>query len=160
VLGPGDDGPLAALGPDVDEDAFVSALLTSDDNRRIHTILRDQRFAAGVGRGYADDALNRAGISPFAPLRSLDGAARSRLVDAVNATLADALELERARTGGLSAAKLGERFTVHNRAGQPCPVCRDNLLRVSYSSYEIVYCKTCQTNGRVYADRRLSRLLR
>jgi formamidopyrimidine-DNA glycosylase len=160
LLEPGDDGPIAALGPDVSDDAFATLLLSSDDHRRIHTILRDQRFAAGVGRGYADDALNLAGISPFATLRSLDEPARRRLLDAVRATLALALEGERDREGGLSAARLGDRFLIHNRAGQPCPRCGDVLLRVSYSSYEVVYCKTCQTHGRVYADRRLSRLLR
>ena len=74
--------------------------------------------------------------------------------------IASALEEERTRAGGLSAARLGDRFTVHNRAGSPCPTCGDTLLRVSYASHEVVYCKTCQTNGRVYADRRLSRLLR
>ncbi|HEX3946279.1 MAG TPA: zinc finger domain-containing protein, partial [Acidimicrobiales bacterium] len=67
---------------------------------------------------------------------------------------------ERQRTGGLSDAKLGDRFSVHRRAGQPCPRCGETLQRVSYESYEIVYCTRCQTSGRVLADRRLSRLLR
>jgi formamidopyrimidine-DNA glycosylase len=160
LLSPGDEGPLSRLGPDVDEEGFAAVLMTSDDNRRIHTILRDQRFAAGVGRGYADDALNAAGISPFASLRSLDARARRGLVDAIGATLKSALAYERTREGGLSAARLGERFAVHNRAGEPCPICGETLLRVSYASHEVVYCKRCQTGGRVYADRRLSRLLR
>ncbi|HWD25447.1 MAG TPA: DNA-formamidopyrimidine glycosylase family protein [Acidimicrobiales bacterium] len=160
LLAPEDDGPLAVLGPDVDDGAFAATLLDADDNRRIHTILRDQRFAAGVGRGYADDVLHLARISPFASLRSLDRTVRQRLIDAIEATLAGALEAERTRGGGLSAARLGDRFSVHNRSGSPCPTCGDTLLRVSYSSHEVVYCKTCQTGGRVYADRRLSRLLR
>jgi formamidopyrimidine-DNA glycosylase len=160
VLGPGEDGPLALLGPEADAPEFSALILESDDRRRIHTVLRDQRFAAGVGRGYADDALNRAGISPFTPLGSLDRDARARLVEAVRVTLAEALERERDRTGALSAARLGERFAVHNRSGLPCPRCATPLARVSYASYEIVYCPHCQTGGRVYADRRLSRLLR
>jgi formamidopyrimidine-DNA glycosylase len=160
LLAPGDDGPIAALGPDVDDEAFETILMGSDDNRRIHTVLRDQHFAAGVGRGYADDALNLAGISPFVSLRTLDVSTRGRLVAAIQETLSAALDVERTRDGGLSAARLGERFSVHNRAGEPCPRCGDPLLRVSYASHEVVYCKTCQTNGRVYADRRLSRLLR
>jgi formamidopyrimidine-DNA glycosylase len=160
ILGPGDDGPLAALGPEVTGDAFRTLLLESDDNRRLHTVLRDQRFASGIGRGYADDALNRAGLSPFASLRSLDLAQREGLLAAVEATLAAALEEERTRTGGLSAARLGERFAVHNRAGEPCPRCGGALARVSYASHEVVYCPPCQTGGRTYADRRLSRLLR
>ena len=160
ILGPADDGPLSGLGPEAVGEDFASLVLASDDNRHLHTVLRDQRFASGIGRGYADDALNRAGLSPFSSLRSLSEEQRRQLVAAVEETLALALEVERTRTGGLSAARLGERFAVHNRAGEPCPRCGDGLLRVSYASHEVVYCKTCQTNGRVYADRRLSRLVR
>jgi formamidopyrimidine-DNA glycosylase len=160
VLGAGDDGPLAVLGPEPDDPAFADVLLTDDSTRRIHTVLRDQRTLAGVGRGYADDALNRAGISPFAPLRSLTAAQRSRLVDAVRSVLDEALSEERGRTGGLSEPKLGLRFAVHNRVGHPCPRCGEPLLRVSYESHEIVYCRHCQTGGRTLADRRLSRILR
>ena len=160
VLGPGDDGPLASLGPEPDDAAFAEVLSTSDSNRRIHTVLRDQRTVAGLGRGYVDDVLNAVGISPFAPMRTLSGEQRHALVAAVRSILADALDQERQRSGGLSEPKLGLRFAVHNRAGQPCPRCGRPLLRVSYESYEIVYCKHCQTNGRALADRRLSRLLR
>ena len=160
VLAPGDPGPLAVLGPEPDDPAFAELLRTGDSNRRIHTVLRDQRTVAGLGRGYTDDVLNAVGISPFAPLRSLSPAQRDELVDAVHSVLGRALDDERTRTGGLSAPKLGLRFAVHNRAGQPCPRCGQPLLRVSYESYEIVYCKHCQTNGRALADRRLSRLLR
>lgn len=160
VLAPGDEGPLATLGPEASEKGFAELLLTSEDNRRLHTVLRDQHFGAGIGRGYADDVLNRAGLSPFASLRSLRLDERQRLVEAIEAVLAEALAHERERDGGLSAARLGDRFAVHNRFGQPCPRCGEALARVSYESYEVVYCPRCQTNGRVFADRRLSRLLR
>ncbi len=160
VLGPGAPGPLASLGPEPDDPAFDAYLRTGDSTRRIHTVLRDQRTLAGVGRGYADDALNRAGLSPFAPLRSLSPDQRGRLVEAVHTVLDGALVEERKRTGGLSEARLGLRFAVHNRAGQPCPRCGQPLRRVSYESHEIVYCPNCQTDGRVLADRRLSRLVR
>jgi formamidopyrimidine-DNA glycosylase len=160
VLGPGDEGPLAVLGPEPDDDAFAEFLLTDDSNRRVHTVLRDQRTLAGLGRGYVDDVLNAVGLSPFAPMRSLSTPERAALVDAVRSVLARALDQERERSGGLSEPKLGLRFAVHNRAGQPCPRCAGTLLRVSYESYEIVYCPRCQTHGRVLADRRLSRLLR
>jgi formamidopyrimidine-DNA glycosylase len=160
VLAGGDDGPLAVLGPEPDDPTFADYLMTSDSNRHIHTLLRDQRTLAGVGRGYADDALNLAGLSPFASLRSLTTEQRSRLVDAVRSVLDDALTEERKRSGGLSEPKLGLRFAVHNRVGQPCPRCGEPLLRVSFESHEIVYCKHCQTKGRALADRRLSRLLR
>jgi formamidopyrimidine-DNA glycosylase len=160
VLPPGDDGPLAALGPEPDDDAFEAALMTSDSNRRIHTVLRDQHTVAGVGRGYIDDVLNAVGLSPFTSLRTLSADKRAGLISAVRTVLDKALEQERRRNGGLSEAKLGLRFAVHNRAGQPCPRCGQPLLRVSYESHEIVYCKHCQTKGRALADRRMSRLLR
>lgn len=160
VLAAGEEGPLAGLGPEPSDPAFEELLLTSEDTRHLHTLLRDQRFVAGVGRGYADDALNRAGLSPFSPLRSLSKADRERLVEEVRSVMQQAVVSERGRTGGLSEAKLGTAFSVHNRAGQPCPVCGEPLLRVSYESHEVVYCKRCQTKGRELADRRLSRLLK
>jgi len=160
VLAAGEEGPLAALGPEPSEKQFEVLILTSRDTRRLHTLLRDQRFVAGIGRGYADDALNRAGLSPFASLKSLGQADRKRLVAEVRRVVSEAVSSERRRTGGLSEAKLGTAFSVHNRSGQPCPVCGEPLLRVSYESHEVVYCKRCQTKGRALADRRLSRLLK
>jgi formamidopyrimidine-DNA glycosylase len=159
ALAPGDDGPLVKLGPEADSDEAAEWLRTADDNRRVHTILRDQRTLAGVGRGYSDDALHRAKLSPYASLAKLDAEERDRLVTSLHEILADALEVERRRTGGLPT-KLGDHFTVHNRYGTPCPVCGDDLRRVSYVSHEVTYCPTCQTDGKILADRRLSRLIR
>ncbi|MGZ8595161.1 MAG: zinc finger domain-containing protein, partial [Actinomycetota bacterium] len=159
VLAAGDDGPLAKLGPEVlspEADAFFRE---SDDTRRVHTILRDQRTVAGVGRGYSDDALHRAKLSPFASLGKLDAGQREQLIESLHSVLDDALDVERHRTGGLPT-KLGDHFIVHNHAGEPCPVCGDDLRRVSYESHEVVYCPTCQTGGKILADRRMSRLLR
>jgi formamidopyrimidine-DNA glycosylase len=160
VLTLGDDVPLASLGPEPDDAAFAQWLITSDSNRRIHTVLRDQHTVAGLGRGYVYDVLHAAGLSSFTPLRSLSTEQRASLVATIRSVLVDALAGERGRSGGLSEAKLGQRFAVHNRAGQPCPRCGQPLLRISYESHEIVYCKFCQTKGRTLADRRLSRLLR
>ncbi|MBW3547553.1 MAG: Fpg/Nei family DNA glycosylase [Actinobacteria bacterium] len=159
VLAEGDEGPLARLGPEVDSPAFAELLRTGDDTRRVHTILRDQRTVAGMGRGYTDDALHRARLSPFATLASLDAEQRQRLVTAVEEVLADGLVAERRRHGGLPA-KVGDHWVVHRRVGQPCPACGDTLRRVSYERYEVTYCPVCQTGGRVLADRRLSRLLK
>ena len=159
VVAPDDDGPLVKLGPEADSDEAVAWLRTADDTRRVHTILRDQRTLAGVGRGYSDDALHRAKLSPYASLAKLDADERERLVTSLREVLADALEVERRRTGGLPT-KLGDHFTVHNRYGTPCPVCGDDLRRVSYESHEVTYCPTCQTGGKILADRRLSRLIR
>ena len=159
VLGPGDDGPMDRLGPEVFDDEFAELVHTSDDGRRVHTILRDQRTVAGVGRGYTDDALHAAGISPYASLKSLSPEERERLLGAVRDVLTDGLERERRRTGGLPN-QLGDGWVVHKAWGQPCPVCGDTLQRVSYESYEVTYCPACQTGGKILADRRLSRLLK
>ena len=159
VLAPGDDGPLVGLGPDVDSDEFAEWVRTADDGRRVHTILRDQRTVAGMGRGYTDDALHRAKVSPYASLKSLKPDERERLLDAIRHVLAGGLEHERARTGGLPN-KLGDHWIVHHKHGEPCPTCGDTMQRVSYESYEVTYCPTCQTGGKVLADRRLSRLLK
>jgi formamidopyrimidine-DNA glycosylase len=159
ALAPGDDGPLVKLGPEADSDEAAAWLRTAADTRRVHTILRDQRTLAGVGRGYSDDALHRAKLSPYASLAKLDAAERDRLVTSLQEILADALEVERRRAGGLPT-KLGDHFTVHNRYGTPCPVCGDDLRRVSYESHEVTYCPTCQTGGRRLNDRRIDRLVR
>ena len=161
VLAPGDDGPLAGLGPEPGSQEFADLLRTSDSRRRLTTDLRDQRVMAGIGRGWGDDILHRARLSPFASLRSLTPEQREALLDAATSVLAEALELERGREGGLSEASLGGRFKVHGRVGEPCPTpCGDELRRVSFENYEMTYCPTCQTHGRVLADRRLSRLLK
>jgi len=85
--------------------------------------------------------------------------ARQHLVASLDAVLAEALDVERRRTGGLPT-KLGDHFAVHNRYGEPCPVCGDDLRRVSYESYEITYCPTCQTGGKVLADNTTSKFLK
>ena len=160
VLAPGDDGPLERLGPEPDSDEFAEIILHGDDRRRVHTLLRDQRTVSGVGRGYADDALWRARLSPYASLASLDDDARAHLLDAIREVMRDGLERERSRTGGLSQPKLGEHFEVHARYGSPCPRCGETLRRVSYESHEVAYCPNCQTGGKVLADRRMSRLVK
>jgi formamidopyrimidine-DNA glycosylase len=159
VLAPGDDGPLAVLGPDITSTEGEALLLGSDDRRRIHTLLRDQRTVAGVGRGYADDILHAARLSPYSTLAGLGADERARLLDAVRQVLADGLAAERQRTGGLPT-KLGDHWIVHGRAGEPCPRCGADLRRISYESHEVTYCPPCQTGGKVLADRRLSRLVR
>jgi formamidopyrimidine-DNA glycosylase len=159
VLAAGDDGPLDRLGPEALSPEADELLRTSDDARRVHTILRDQRTIAGLGRGYTDDVLHEAQLSPTSQLGKLDEEQRTRLIAAIHAILADGLVAERKRTGGLPT-KIGDHFTVHNRAGEPCPRCGDDLRRVSYESHEVTYCPTCQTGGKRLSDRRLDRLLR
>ena len=159
MLAPGDDGPLAALGPEPDSKEFEDLVANGDDTRRIHTMLRDQRTIAGVGRGYTNDILHRARLSPYATLASLDAGARAGLITATREVLAEALAGERTRKGGLPP-KLGDRFTIHGRYGTPCPRCGHDLRRISYESHEVTYCPPCQTGGKTLADRRMSRLVR
>jgi formamidopyrimidine-DNA glycosylase len=159
ILAAGDEGPLAKLGPEPFSDEFESLVMSSKDTRRIHTWLRDQRTIAGIGRGYADDILHLVGLSPYATVAKLDADRRAALIGGVRAVLNDALEHERGRSGGLPT-KLGDRFVVHRRHGQACPRCGEQLRRVSYEDYEITYCAHCQTDGKVLADRRLSRLVK
>jgi formamidopyrimidine-DNA glycosylase len=179
VLPEGDPGPLAKLGPEPFSDEFRDLILAGSDTGRLHPMLRDQRRVAGIGRGYSDDILHRAKLSPFRSLSSLDGEERARLLDAVHSVLSEGLEVERRREGGLPP-KLGDHWIVHGRSGTPCPVCGSDLRRVSYESHgtyrrgnpgaglpfrtvaahDITYCPACQTGGKVLADRRLSRLLK
>jgi len=159
VLAEGDEGPLAGLGPEVLDEAFATYVRTAADRRRVHTVLRDQRTVAGVGRGYAVDSLHRARLSPFASLAALGAEERERLLTALREVLEEGLAVERRRKGGLPP-KVGDHWIVHHRHGEPCPTCGETLKRVSYESYEVTYCPACQTGGKILADRRLSRLVR
>jgi formamidopyrimidine-DNA glycosylase len=159
VLAKDDEGPLAKLGPEPTSDEFETLIMTSTDGRRIHTLLRDQRTVAGVGRGYSDDSLHRAKLSPYASLKSMSESERKDLVKSIRAVMAEGLEHERKRSGGLPT-KIGDHWIVHGRFGEPCPRCGETLQRVSYESHEIAYCPNCQTGGKILADRRLSRLLK
>lgn len=159
TLAEGDDGPLERLGPDPFSEEFEELVLTAEDGRRVHTILRDQRTLSGIGRGYSDDILHRARLSPYDSLKKLDAAQRRTLIDATREVLDSALAEERKRTGGLPT-KIEGRFEIHGRHGFPCPRCGADLRRVSYEGYEISYCPECQTKGKVLADRRMSRLIR
>jgi formamidopyrimidine-DNA glycosylase len=159
ILAAGDDGPLAKVGPEALSPEADELAMSSTDTRRVHTILRDQRTIAGMGRGYTDDVLHDAKLSPTSQLGKLDADHRAALVASIHRILGDGLEAERRRSGGLPT-KLGDHFTVHGRSGEPCPRCGADLRRVSYEDYEVTYCPTCQTGGKILADRRLSRLLR
>jgi formamidopyrimidine-DNA glycosylase len=162
VLGPGDEGPLEGLGPEPDSEEFAQLIRSGTSARRLHTDLRDQHVVAGIGRGWGDDILHRAKLSPFASLGSLSPMQREVLLEAIRSVLDEALALERGRKGGLSEAKLGGRFAVHGKFGTPCPTpgCAEPMRRVSFESYEMTYCAACQTGGKALADRRLSRLLK
>ena len=146
---------LAHLGPEAYglSTKQLAAILVSD-SRRLHAFLRDQRLIAGIGRAWANEILNHARLSPYALTTELSDEEVQRLSDAIQEELARGLEL---RERGASDKKI---FRVHNRLGEPCPQCGTPLARVDFDEHTIYYCPSCQTEGRILKDRRLSRLLR
>lgn len=152
---------IAALGPDALEvsDDELAGLLAGNTGR-IKTVLTDQKVIAGIGNAYSDEILHIARISPFATAAKLTGEQLAALHEAMRAVLTDAVT----RSVGQQAATLkGEKrsgLRVHARTGLPCPVCGDTVREVSFADKSFQYCPTCQTGGKVLADRRMSRLLK
>ncbi len=158
-----DIAPLADLGVDVagGDDALADVREVIRSTRgRLRSVLTDQGLIAGVGNAYADEILHRAKVSPFATTQALS----DEQLDAVVAALTLVLDDARQRSKGLSAKDLKREkkagFRVHARTGQPCPECGDTIREVAFASRSWQYCPTCQTGGKVLADRRLSRLLK
>jgi formamidopyrimidine-DNA glycosylase len=152
---------IAALGPDaLDLTVDNLAGLLAGNTGRIKTVITDQKVIAGIGNAYSDEILHVAKISPFATAGKLSGEQLSALHDAMISVLTDAV----GRSVGQGAAMLkGEKrsgLRVHARTGLPCPVCGDTVREVSFADKSFQYCPTCQTGGKVLADRRLSRLLK
>ncbi|MBC7302423.1 MAG: Fpg/Nei family DNA glycosylase [Nocardia sp.] len=152
---------IARLGPDalaLTEDEFAALLKST--SQRIKTAIVDQTLLAGIGNAYSDEILHTAKISPFANTRTMPAEKVSQLYTAMRTVLLDAVD----RSVGQNAARLkGEKrsgMRVHARTGQPCPVCGDAVREVSYAERSFQYCATCQTGGKVLADRRMSRLLK
>jgi formamidopyrimidine-DNA glycosylase len=153
------DSPLLRLGPDADSvtpEQFASALQRR--NQRVHGFLRDQGGVAGLGRMLANEICHRAGLSPFAMTSKLTGDERRSVYDAMQACISDALDFERSLDAmSRSADRPG---SVHRRKGQVCPVCGDTIRAVEYNAYELDYCPTCQTDGKVLADNTTSKFLK
>ncbi|HET6641632.1 MAG TPA: DNA-formamidopyrimidine glycosylase family protein [Gaiellaceae bacterium] len=124
------------------------------ESRRLHSMLRDQRVLAGIGRAWANEILHRAQLSPYALTQDLDGESVERLADAIDSELARGLEL---RERGANDKRT---YRVHNKLAEPCYVCGTPIARVDFEEHTIYYCPTCQTGGRILKDRRLSKLLR
>jgi len=128
--------------------------ILAEEPRRLHSLLRDQRIIAGIGRAWANEILHTAQLSPFAPAQGLSPEQVQTLADAIDSELERGLEL---RERGAKDAKV---YRVHNKLGEPCYVCGTPIARVDFEEHTIFYCPECQTAGRVLKDRRLSRLLR
>jgi formamidopyrimidine-DNA glycosylase len=146
---------LAYLGPEADTlTSETLAPILAADGRRLHSLLRDQRAIAGIGRAWANEILNVARLSPYALSTQLDDEETARLADAIRSELARGLELRLEGKGNPAV------YHVHDRLGEPCPNCRTPLAMVDFEEHTIYYCPHCQTGDRVLKDRRMSRLLR
>jgi formamidopyrimidine-DNA glycosylase len=142
-------------------EAFRAAL-----RREHHTLKRaltDPGILSGVGNAFSDEILHAAKLSPFALSSSLSDAELDRLYAATRSTLVTWIERLREETGEGFPEKVTafrEGMAVHGRYRKPCPVCGSPVQRIRYAENEVNYCATCQTGGKIYADRALSRLLK
>jgi formamidopyrimidine-DNA glycosylase len=154
-----DEETLAGLGPEAWPDPPpLSELL--DQPRPLYALLRDQHVIAGIGRSWVDEILHEARLSPFKRGSELDADEAGRLREAMVGCLSRALE-HYERTLSLPIPdKLPMPLTVHRHQGESCPRCGDQLEAVFYEDYVMSYCPSCQTEGRILKDRRLSRLLK
>ena len=149
------EAELEHLGPEaLDLGAERLGEILSEQPRRLHSLLRDQRVISGIGRAWANEILHTAQLSPFAPAQGLSPGQVSHLAGAIDSELERGLEL---RERGAKDAKV---YRVHNRLHEPCHICGTPIERVDFEEHTIFYCPQCQTGGRLLKDRRLSRLLR
>ena len=156
ALDPGGLEPLDATA-----DQFRDAL--TRENHTLKRALTDPHLFSGIGNAYSDEILHAAKLSPMKLSRSLSEEETLRLYDATRATLHVWIDqLRRDANDGFpeKVTAFRDEMAVHGRYKQPCPVCSKPVQRIVYAENECNYCATCQTNGRLLADRSLSRLLR
>jgi formamidopyrimidine-DNA glycosylase len=163
VLRDGDleaDEAIATLGPEAwpEPPEDLAALL--DAPRPLHTLLRDQRVIAGIGRSWVDEILWRAKLSPFKRGDDLSAEEAAALRAAIVETLEAAIEHYEDVVQLPIPDKLPLPLLVHRHQGEPCPRCGTTLEAVHYEDYVMSYCPNEQTGGKVLKDRRLSRLLK
>jgi formamidopyrimidine-DNA glycosylase len=154
-----DPGGLEVLTSDVA--AFRAALMA--ENHTLKRTLTDPRILSGIGNSYSDEILHRAKLSPFQLTRNLTPEETAILFQACRDVLTEWIERLRAEAGDGFPEKvtaMHPKMAVHGRFGQPCPVCGTPVQRLVYADSEANYCPTCQTGGRLLADRALSRLLK
>lgn len=154
-----DAGGLEVLEASLEE--FTSRLLA--ENHTLKRSLTDPRTFSGIGNAYSDEILHRARLSPVALTQKLTAEATQRLYDAIRAVLAEWTGRLRSEANGDFPEKVTAfrpEMAVHGRFGKPCPVCGTAVQRIRYAENETNYCPRCQTEGRILADRSLSRLLK
>ncbi len=141
--------------------AFDAAL--RQQNRTLKRALTDPRILSGIGNAYSDEILHAARLSPVTLTSKLDDAAMHRLFDATCSTLSewrDRLGAEAAKAFPAKVTAFRPEMAVHGKYGEPCPDCGTTVQRIRYASNETNYCPRCQTDGKLLADRALSRLLK
>ncbi len=163
VRDPRDVPGVAALGPDpfspgFDVDALAGILGAS--SQQIKGVLRSQSIIAGIGNAYSDEILHAAKTSPFALAKSLDRRDVQRLYDAIHTILGTAVEEAQGKPPNELKDTKRSHMRVHGRTGEACPVCGDTVREVSFADTALQYCPTCQTKGKILADRRTSRFLK
>ena len=126
---------------------------------RLHGFLRDQRLIAGLGRRLANEVCHRAKLSPFASTGKLDRA-RRRHASSRRSAPASARASPTSGAATTCRAPKDRPGNVHGRAGEPCPVCGDDVRSVEYTRYRVDYCPTCQTGGKVLADNTTCKFLK
>lgn len=153
------DAPLNRLGRDALE--FTPESIHAQfvaNSMRLHGFLRDQHVIAGLGRMLANEVCHRAKLSPFATTSKLGLSGAAAVTQAIADAVDDGLTYERTRTDMSSSKDRPGR--VHGRIGEACIECGDTIHSVSYSSYTVAYCPTCQTGGNVLADNTTSKFLK
>jgi formamidopyrimidine-DNA glycosylase len=146
---------LAHLGPEafgIGADRLTE--ICASESRRLHSMLRDQRVIAGLGRAWTNEVLHHAQLSPYELTRDVTPEQVERLAESIDAELARGLALREA------GANDKRTYRVHDKLGEPCYVCGMPIAQVDFEEHTIYYCPECQTGGRVLKDRRMSRLLR
>jgi len=149
------EAELAHLGPEaLGLGADRLAGICATESRRLHSLLRDQKLIAGIGRAWANEILHEAKLSPYALAPDLSRAEVEQLATAIDTELTRGLALRE------QGAKDDKAYRVHKKLDAPCDVCATAIAQVDFEEHTIYYCPLCQTGGRVLKDRRLSRLLR
>jgi len=146
---------------DADLDAFSERLLR--ENHTLKRSLTDPRLFSGIGNAYSDEILHRAKISPIKHTQKLTDEEIARLFDATRTILVEWTDRLREESGDDFPAKVTafrDEMAVHGKFGKPCPVCGTPVQRIRYADNETNYCPRCQTDGKLLADRALSRLLK
>jgi formamidopyrimidine-DNA glycosylase len=147
----------------MEADLGTFATVLARENHTLKRALTDPRLFSGIGNAYSDEILHRARLSPVKLTARLSGAEIERLHAATRSVLGEWIkrlcrEADQAFPEKVTAFREG--MAVHGRYGQPCPTCGSPVQRIVYAENECNYCATCQTEGRLLADRALSRLLR